>query len=437
MNGRASAMLLAALAAVTAACGGTVPSAPPSGAGSSATPPGASGVEGSPAGSSWSRHVLGGDAPDLAAIVPTDDGLLAVGASAAGGGVWRSADGLSWTAVGELERDVALVTLARGDGRYVAAGRETQADGSYRAVVRVSDDGTTWQPATTPPEGAFDLAAVAFAAGRWVAAGSGSGPSGEGRVLWTSQDGLVWRHVAVPDPSRVTALAAGDAGFVAVGEGASGQSGLPSAVVLTSTDGTRWTGIEDPDAFGFTSLQAAAFGNGQYLVGGVELERTGAARPVMWTSTDLTAWQPVTIVDDVLVPGGSDGVPAFAEGAFVGRIGTTPGGWIATGLGTDARDESMAQDVAIWRSTDGVTFRREPHALAFEAGSASSLTYTPTGLAAWDGTVLVSGRSEGMLPTIWLTPARAGGSEPSPRPSPGGPRPTEPCCDATPAPMAP
>jgi hypothetical protein len=235
-------------------------------------------------------------------------------------------------------------------------------------------------------------------------------------------------------------VVAGDAGFVAVGEGPSGQSGVPAAVVLTSADGSRWTGLEDAAPFGFTSLAAAAFGDGQYLIGGVQFQLPdGGVTSAAWRSSDAKAWGAVAIADDQVVPGGSDGKPVFAEGTFMLRIARTPNGWIASGLATDAGTETMAQDVAIWTSSDGAAFRREPHRLAFEAGEGSSLNSAPSALAAWGSSVIIGGRTTGEVPTVWLSPAQPGGTEPSPRPPFVPPPSTDPspCCDATPAPMAP
>jgi len=218
----------------------------------------------------------------------------------------------------------------------------------------------------------------------------------------------------------------------------SDADGVPAAVVLISADGATWTGLADAAAFGATSLQAVAATADQVLVGGVELHpTTGAATPAIWASPDGGRWTRATVDDPRASSGGTDGQPDFFEGALVTRFVRTDGGWLAVGTGTDSRVDTMAQDLAIWQSADGRAFRRLDHALRFEAGVDPGFKYGPTGAAAWDGKLAISGIVTGPQGAVWLSPPRDGGTEPSARPSlappsEGSPEPRA----ATPAPMA-
>ena len=224
-----------------------------------------------------------------------------VGAAA----IARSADGLKWT-----EIDLASLALqplnatAHGSGRWVAVGDNgfilTSADG---ADWTVSESGTV-----------LDLKDIAFGGGRFVAIGNRAGSN----VALVSPDGLDWTVALLPAPDRTASrgfpdlkrIASGASGFVAIGEGSS---------ALFSPDGTTWT--EHP--LGQNVIRGAvAYGNGQWVAGGLALTSANSFTTAVFTSTDGMHWEDRTGG----VPSVLQSSIAFGNGVYV-TVGT--GGRIA------------------------------------------------------------------------------------------------------------
>jgi photosystem II stability/assembly factor-like uncharacterized protein len=161
---------------------------------------------------------------------------LAVGL---GGGVWRSADrGQTWTSVRPssfLEFPLSQVRWA-GDAVAVAV--------SSAQLLRSTDAGLTWAPASLPANAV--VSAVAF---RSSAAGLAVGTIGSVRTLFSTNDGgatwtgQAWSTLVGPDPVAPSAIAYADAQtVVAIGASANMLAHSTAATLLRSTDaGATWS----------------------------------------------------------------------------------------------------------------------------------------------------------------------------------------------------
>ncbi len=177
------------------------------------------------------------------APAPRPDGfmLVAVGVDAAGGHVWRSSDGASWTTDGEMGSFLRgrPQAVAASGGRVIVVGTRIDEAGTPQATIWTSADDERWS--RTSVAGSTGLLAVAATPARIVVAGASR--SGQGAPIWTSADGQAWVAVTDPSPfqgSTVTGVAVGGPGFVAVGYDDRG------AVAWSSEDGLGWRRRRSP-----------------------------------------------------------------------------------------------------------------------------------------------------------------------------------------------
>lgn len=160
--------------------------------------------------------------------------------------VWRSHDGLTWTADGASGTFSGgrIWGIAAKGGTLVAVG--TSGDPNYgpAAAWRWSE-ATGWQRGRIGPDAAGAMLAVAVTASGFVAVGQNG--HDDGALAWTSPDGLVW--TAAPDqpafhhslmPVRMQSVVAGSSGLIAGGWRSDAGNG--SAVTWTSLDGVTWNG---------------------------------------------------------------------------------------------------------------------------------------------------------------------------------------------------
>ncbi|MFG1948039.1 hypothetical protein [Nonomuraea sp. NPDC048826] len=206
-------------------------------------------------------------------IARTGSGFVAVGKAAlrdggAGPAAWHSADGRTWERVETrgLEAGEIRAVAARGDS-VVAMARPAQGDGSR--VIRSADGGRTWQatgfqlPEATPKPGSLAVASKRFV----LVPGRQRTITGDVRV-YCSPTGAEWSQCGTIDglPAAspgVERLVSYDGGVAAVS-----QAGIGSYAVLTSTDGRSWserTGIGD---LGGATLRGFALTTGGTLYAG-------------------------------------------------------------------------------------------------------------------------------------------------------------------------
>ncbi|MEV0969125.1 hypothetical protein [Microtetraspora glauca] len=147
----------------------------------------------------------GGAGVRIADVTATSSGFMAVGGSGTAdretGVVWVSSDGVEWTARGRVLPDD---TRSAGLRHVVARGNEViavgVADGGRPFAAVSSDNGSHWEYAWLPVEGAAAVLDL-VAADQGVVAVGAHGPAGEGdSTVWISGDGLDWtRHTLTGD----------------------------------------------------------------------------------------------------------------------------------------------------------------------------------------------------------------------------------------------
>jgi hypothetical protein len=209
------------------------------------------------------------------------------GTSGGGGGTGGS---MTWTAVADktvwFESTTTyqgttytsyydITAVAYGGGRWVAGGE--------KGKMAYSDNGTSWTAvadSTFGTRSSDDVAAIAYGGGRW-AAGCG------GRMAHSS-DGANWTAVTNSDPSSAIAYGAGK--FVAVGGGMS-----------YSTDGVSWTDVPnstvwDYQGYGGRTYQASingiAYGNNRFVAVGYQGKTAYSDDGINWTAAaSSSAWE--------------------------------------------------------------------------------------------------------------------------------------------------
>ena len=172
--------------------------------------------------------------------VRTEDGVLAVGATAGGGlAAWHSTDGKVWSSLssptlGGIGGPRAVTAVATG---YVAVGAGNGVEAAW-----TSPDGGAWTPAAIRPgalPGSVMLAVAMKPGGSLLAVGGGADPT---RVAaWASLDGTAWRPLdGVPADSAWRTVVAVPDGWIVLGNRG------PTGTAWRTDDGTDWTPLQVP-----------------------------------------------------------------------------------------------------------------------------------------------------------------------------------------------
>jgi hypothetical protein len=252
----------------------------------------------------------------------------------AGGAMWTSEDGFSWTKTVVGGENSQIFDVTPGGPGLVAVGTATgTVDHPYspvsRAAVWTSVDGITWTRVPDDPdvfgelEGGWNRSMPAVAAGEpGLVAIEGGGPGAPEHAVWTSVDGLTWTLVPpadIPGDARMNDVIAGGPGFVAVG------GTYADAAVWTSPDGLTWTLVppsELPDGAPLHSV--ISVGSQLIAIGG-----TPFGYSEVWTSLDGETW--TRAEKEIPGFGGVNAVAATEDGLIA--VGTENGAaavWIAT-----------------------------------------------------------------------------------------------------------
>lgn len=212
--------------------------------------------------------------------------------------------GLGLILVFALPLACAAAPLEPWAARYVAA--RTLQDVAYGAGVFVaaadacysSDTGVCWTARHLDSAPAGGMTGIAYGNGQFVTIGNG--------FSYHSPDGLSWQRG--PNlPAGIRRLSFSGGLFLALGSEPNAPPDTGTHwLLLTSADGVAWTRQSGPVKNGVTeNLNAAAFGNGLYLLAGDS--------GLMLSSTNLTDWQ--------LVPGFDPAIShkslAVGNGIFV------------------------------------------------------------------------------------------------------------------------
>lgn len=206
-----------------------------------------------------------------------------------------SADGVSWTAGGDLPSSNNWRTLFFDGSKFIALGA---AKGAY------STNGTSWTALTI--EANTDWNAIAYGSGKYVAV-----PQNSCHKFMHSSDGISWTTYNAPTEASVWGIAFGNGVFVAVA--------YNKDSVYTSTDGVNWTAVSVP----LNYWRSVAFGNGVFIAVSNKL---GGTKNMMY-SADGSVW--------IEVEESLDATDIFfANNWFVSRtstgikIGNLTDGWI-------------------------------------------------------------------------------------------------------------
>jgi hypothetical protein len=277
------------------------------------------------------RHLVVVGDELLAFSHPNTDALGQPGASEPL--VWRSADGIVWSAVDSQSWDDAwnglmigpmpaawdqlqhpiptgLVDVASGPAGLVAIGNSF-GDGGMVPVVLLSTDGRDWSPVGLPADAVSPLlrAVVPYGAGFVLVGTVDAGPRGESATpaAWYSGDGVTWSSATVNVDPRLFPT-----GIVGMGE---------MRDVTAGSDGL----------VGWWSLRGMTAG--------------GPGSMAAWTSSDGRTWEPRDT--NTARPGLSAGYVA-GDGVRMVALGPAP---------NTATDPALWPGLSqAWVSTDGVSW---------------------------------------------------------------------------------
>jgi hypothetical protein len=354
-----------------------------------------------------------GGADTLFAVVEFDGRLFAAGQVGLQPAVWVSDDGLTWTAISDPDIAVPvgkIRDLVVGGPGLVAVGEAfTGESWAPRPAVWASADGRHW--ARVP----HDLEVFGSAEGgsiATVAAGSdgliavGGEFFGQGVTVWKSFDGLEWTRLPPnPDLGAVDDLTVFNGGYVAVGAEHEGNASVAAAWL--SSDGREWSRATVSTDYGtgaFQGMRGVSARNGSLIAVGFDSD-FGSGFPAVWMSDDGSEW--ALVRDDGL----RTSVP-FPTHSQMWAVSTAQDEVIAVGWFFD--DDS--DNAAVWRSTDGFSWRRD-EADVFSGRYAQSLF----AVAPFLGGIAVVGSdsSEGPFAAAWYLGPSSTSVEPTSSPDPG------------------
>ncbi len=305
------------------------------------------------------------------------------------GAAWTNVGGAGWTAAPNqpgLEMGLSVPTsgpeksiydVANGPAGLVAIGYDydpprsacTVAPCSNGPAVWRSIDGQTWERAHIDlGPGIIDrfnqpVAAITADPRGYVMVGyahtlAGDGSTGARAAAWTSPDGIDWTRATDSDDMDVGLcvdtgeepscggmldVAATPTGYVAVGHALNGNAGQHRPAAWTSPDGLTWTLASNGLDFDGRLSAVTAGGPGLVAVGTICqpdcVSSNGGG--VAATSIDGGEWTSVPVV----------GASALDE------IASTRGQQFA--IGSTLGESQQPIDLELWRSDDGVSWRRE------------------------------------------------------------------------------
>jgi len=252
---------------------------------------------------------------DLVKVIAYGNGIFVAGGTK--NSMSYSSDGKKWTAVKSVptgDSNATIKAIAYGNGRFVAGG---STDGSK---VIYSTDGITWTATDAYALGNTlglpndigkrnGVYAIAYGGGNFVAIGKNN--------IAYSTDGITWINKTTSSLGlgsiSISAIAYGSGVFVAVG----GVTTKKTDIVYSSDGGITWTAVTDTTAFdypynGGTSnaiINAIAYGNGKFVVGGAKGKLATSPDGITWTALPDNTFG---IPDD-----SSIGSIAYGNGKFV------------------------------------------------------------------------------------------------------------------------
>jgi hypothetical protein len=170
----------------------------------------------------------------LTQVVSGPQGYLLAGRDDGPGGLWLSAEGLTWRSVHALTQTATtyetITDIGAGEDGFVAVGVTGVPNGESEHFALASADGVTWFQSDGPfpaDDGYAAGAVVAPIGGDWVATGGWGGSLGR---FWRSSDGLRWEQAGAlddaPSGSGPILVSAGDQLFYSFWDVPVGQPGV-------------------------------------------------------------------------------------------------------------------------------------------------------------------------------------------------------------------
>jgi hypothetical protein len=226
-----------------------------------------------------------------------DGTFLAVGSTCyyecAGVRMWRSTDGVTWTAVDHDLPESSFVSVIPGGPGWLGLGEVGLPLGSLAGWT--STDGARWSRATGMGPDAGVIRGLVATTDGFVAGGSAYPEDRSEPAVWTSSDGAAWARVAAtdaPDGLGLEALVEVDGLLIAF---ARTDEGIE---LWTSEAGDQWSphsGAGAPFAIDGSRLirisMVVAGGPGLVAFGAAETPSTGPTIGI-WATADGINWHP-------------------------------------------------------------------------------------------------------------------------------------------------
>jgi hypothetical protein len=296
-------------------------------------------------------------------LVPIGDRLFLIASdngqpnptAKASGGVWSTADGLSWTKQSDIDaikssgtdRPTLMAASANGRGGAVVVGSAQTLDGGGRTAAWWMADGKTWASATVEgPAGA--MYSVVGRPDGLVAVGITQAGENAVPAAWRSTDGgSSWTSVSLPGGGMEArdVVVWGDK-FVAIG-----RSADANLFLWASADGATWSVVESPSDASFWPNRLIPFGSTLVVLGnGVP----GSA--IKTCGTDMKCAR--ASMPDLGFTASSTNVSAGAQvsGTIVASTGSGIAGTGAVPVASPGPSADPARAFGFLASTDGRTW---------------------------------------------------------------------------------
>ncbi|MBK8801829.1 MAG: hypothetical protein IPN71_07185 [Fibrobacteres bacterium] len=218
----------------------------------------------------------------------------------------------------EIGFPLGVMGLARSKKLFMAVGN-AQDPTTYNALpprYAISTDGLAWTTLAGTTSGW--MMSLAYGDGTWVATGSKSTGIGEwvGQIQYSKDDGASWQSVLLGERENLIRAFWNGSLWVAVGE--KRMTGMGGAFletrIYTSVDGVRWTLRSSP---GTVTLNSVVWGHGKWVAVGESYPYRGTPCPIILNSDDGISWTDVS--------------PLADENGFLTDVDTTMFGFIAVG----------------------------------------------------------------------------------------------------------
>jgi serine/threonine-protein kinase len=249
-----------------------------------------------------------------------------------------------------------IVTVGVGAAVITLTGKpEVAVDRGNQGSASAALTASTF-PGYPGQRGTVTVRSIASDGGAQQAVGSADGHP----AIWRRGADGAWTLVSAASPAvyqrpgveNLTGVAHGPAGWIAVGDVVSGAVRRP--VIMTSADGVAWQPLDSLAAFagpGSYVTGVTAGPNGYVIVG--KHDSAGRTFAAMWWSADLRSW----------VQGSNGGLDGRLKSSTVDAVTATPAGFVAAG--------THGTSPAIWTSADGRHWT--VHDMAAPAGAAASM----------------------------------------------------------------